>query len=332
MALLEVDNLNVRFDTHEGVVHAVNDLSFSLEEGGALGIVGESGSGKSQTAFALLGLLEANGTASGSISFAGRSLLNMSEAELNRVRGVEIAMVFQDSMTSLNPYLSVGTQLTEVLKLHKGMDGAAARAEAIRMLDAVHIADPARRLGMYPHEFSGGMRQRVVIAMALLCRPRLIIADEPTTALDVTVQAQILRLLKELQRDFGTAIMLISHDLGVVGGVTDQVLVMYGGMMVESGPTAEIFAAPSHPYTLGLLRSIPSLQESAETAETGKLPVIPGSPTNQLLRPTGCVFVHRCAYRDQECLAPPPTEVLGSRCRACHRSPAEVAAGPWGEQ
>ncbi len=331
MALLEVENLNVRFATHEGVVHAVNDLSFAIEEGGALGIVGESGSGKSQTAYAVLGLLEANGSASGSISFAGRSLLAMSESELNRVRGAEIAMVFQDSMTSLNPYLSVGTQLTEVLRLHKGMDGAAARSEALRMLDAVHIADPARRLGMYPHEFSGGMRQRVVIAMALLCRPRLIVADEPTTALDVTVQAQILRLLKELQRDFGTAIMLISHDLGVVGGVTDHVLVMYGGMLVESGPTAEIFAAPSHPYTLGLLRSIPGLTDSERTAQTGKLPVIPGSPTNQLLRPTGCVFVQRCAYRDQDCLAPPAVETSGQRRRACHRNLAELAAGPWGE-
>lgn len=331
MALLEVENLNVRFATHEGTVHAVNELSFAIEEGGALGIVGESGSGKSQTAYAVLGLLEANGSASGSISFAGRSLLDLSEAELNRVRGVEIAMVFQDSMTSLNPYLSVGTQLTEVLKIHKGMDASAARAEALRMLDAVHIADPARRLGMYPHEFSGGMRQRVVIAMALLCRPRLIVADEPTTALDVTVQAQILRLLKDLQRDFGTAIMLISHDLGVVGGVTDHVLVMYGGMLVESGPTEQIFAAPSHPYTLGLLRSIPGLTESERTAKSGKLPVIPGSPTNQLLRPTGCVFVHRCAYRDQACLAPPPIEVAGQRRRACHRSLAELAAGPWGE-
>ncbi|MBP8069864.1 MAG: ATP-binding cassette domain-containing protein, partial [Neisseria sp.] len=238
MSLLNIQDLQVAFHTEEGNITAVNKLNFDLQQGETLGIVGESGSGKSQTAFAIMGLLAKNGRAQGSVKFDGREILNLSEGRLNRIRAREIAMIFQDPMTSLNPYMKVGAQLAEVLVQHQGMSKAAARAEALRMLEAVKIPEAQKRMDMYPHECSGGMRQRVMIAMALLCRPKLLIADEPTTALDVTVQAQIMALLNELKRDFGTTIMLITHDLGVVAGICDHVLVMYAGQTMEYGSVA----------------------------------------------------------------------------------------------
>ena len=324
--LLDVDGLCVRFATPEGEVAAVSDLSFTLAAGGTLGIVGESGSGKSQTAFALMGLLAKNGRASGAVRFEGIDLLSLTEAELNRRRGAQIAMIYQDPMTSLNPYLTVGDQLTEVLRFHKGMDRNAAVAESVRMLDAVKIADAARRMAMYPHEFSGGMRQRVVIAMALLCRPKLLVADEPTTALDVTVQAQILRLLADLRRDFDTAVIMITHDLGVVAGVCDQLLVMYGGRVMETGDTTALFATPSHPYTRGLLHAVPRV-DAAHAVQ--RLATIPGSPPNLLAMPPGCPFVPRCTHRDAACLTPPPLQVSADgRRRACHRSADALGAAP----
>ena len=327
--LLEVDQLNVRFSTPEGEVAAVTDLSFSLNAGESLGIVGESGSGKSQTAFALMGLLAKNGRASGEVRYAGVNLLTLRDAELNKRRGSEITMIYQDPMSSLNPYLTVGEQLIEVLRFHKGMDRASAFAESVRMLDAVRIAEAGKRMGMHPHEFSGGMRQRVVIAMALLCRPKLLIADEPTTALDVTVQAQILRLLQDLRRDFSTAVIMITHDLGVIAGVCEQVLVMYAGQVMEQGPVSEIFASPSHPYTLGLLHAVPRMDESPIGA---RLPTIPGNPPNLLALPPGCPFAPRCVERDQACLAPARQQSFATnRRRACHRSLAEIAAAG-GEQ
>ncbi|MCL2656340.1 MAG: ATP-binding cassette domain-containing protein [Betaproteobacteria bacterium] len=321
MPLLEVDRLNVRFATPEGEVAAVSDLSFTLEAGHALGIVGESGSGKSQMAFALLGLLAKNGRATGSARYRGENLIGASEAQLNRRRGSEIAMIYQDPMTSLNPYLKVGEQLTEVLRFHKGMPHKAAYAEAALLLDAVKIAEPRKRMGMYPHEFSGGMRQRVVIAMALLCQPKLLIADEPTTALDVTVQAQILKLLHELPRDFASAVIMITHDLGVIAGICDEVLVMYAGRAMEYGPAQAIFDTPSHPYTRGLLHALPRMDRT----HGERLATIPGNPPNLLALPPGCPFAPRCRERFEACLKPAPLTVFdGNRQRACHRAVPEL--------
>lgn len=324
MALLDVKKLNVRFTTPEGDVAAVNDLSFSLDVGASIGIVGESGSGKSQTAFALMGLLAKNGCASGEVRYDGVNLLALSEAELNLRRGAEIAMIYQDPMTSLNPYLTIGDQLTEVLQFHKAMDKKSAVAESIRMLDAVRIADAGKRMALYPHEFSGGMRQRVVIAMALLCRPKLLIADEPTTALDVTVQAQILALLQELRREFLTSIILITHDLGVVAGVCDDVLVMYAGRVMEYGDAPSVFRDAAHPYTRGLLHAVPRLDRRHTDAANGtgssRLNTIPGNPPNLLALPPGCPFVPRCIDRIAGCLVLPPLESFGDRRqRACLR-------------
>ncbi len=322
MSLLDVRQLNVRFATPDGTVAAVNDLSFALNPGESLGIVGESGSGKSQTAFALMGLLAKNGTASGMVDYGGVNLLALDEAELNRRRGVEITMIYQDPMTSLNPYLTIGEQLMEVLRFHKHMDKSAAFAESLRMLDAVKIAESTRRMSMYPHEFSGGMRQRVVIAMALLCRPKLLIADEPTTALDVTVQAQILQLLQDLRRDFQTAIIMITHDLGVVAGICDRVLVMYAGRMMEEGAAQDIFAQPSHPYTRGLLQAVPCLDASHGEQY---LATIPGNPPNVLALPPGCPFAPRCVERFDACLRPAPLQRFAvDRQRACHRTTTEL--------
>lgn len=250
--LLEVNDLRVTFATPDGDVTAVNDLNFTLRAGETLGIVGESGSGKSQTAFALMGLLATNGRIGGSATFNGREILNLPERELNTLRAEQISMIFQDPMTSLNPYMRVGEQLMEVLMLHKGMSKAEAFEESVRMLDAVKMPEARKRMKMYPHEFSGGMRQRVMIAMALLCRPKLLIADEPTTALDVTVQAQIMTLLNELKREFNTAIIMITHDLGVVAGICDKVLVMYAGRTMEYGKARDVFYQPVHPYSIGL--------------------------------------------------------------------------------
>ena len=245
--LLDIKNLKVSFKTPDGVVQAVNDISFTLEEGKTLGIVGESGSGKSQSVFALMGLLAANGMVEGSVLLDGEEILNLDSKSLNRLRSEKMSIVFQDSMTALNPYMKLGEQLSEVLTVHKGLSKKEAFEDCVRMLDAVKIPEAKKRMSMYPHELSGGMRQRIMIAMALLCKPKLLIADEPTTALDVTVQAQIMTLLKELQTEFGMAIILITHDLGVVAGACDEVLVMYAGRIMEYAKTEDIFYRPTHP-------------------------------------------------------------------------------------
>ena len=324
MALLEVSNLSVQFETPDGTVTAVNGLSFELERGQTVGIVGESGSGKSQTVLAMMGLLASNGRASGSARFDGQDLLRLSPKALNSIRGNRVAMIFQDPMTSLNPYLTVERQMTEVLELHKGMTRAQARVRAVQALDAVKIPEAARRLGMYPHEFSGGMRQRVMIAMALLCEPDVLIADEPTTALDVTVQAQIIALLRELQREHGTAIVMITHDLGVVAGLCDQVMVLYGGRVMEQGSAESIFYQPTHPYTVGLLGAIPRIGQDGNT-----LLAIPGAPPNMAHLPPGCPFSERCSWAEPRCAGDRPTLISvpeqAGVMRACHRSPDQIA-------
>jgi oligopeptide transport system ATP-binding protein len=322
VSLLEVNHLDTRFDTPEGEVKAVNDVSFTLDKCETLGIVGESGSGKSQVFMTIMGLLAANGRATGSARFQGTELLGMPPVDLNKIRGSRIAMIFQDSMTSLNPYLRISRQLTEVLVTHRGMGEAEARNAAVAMLDRVRIPEAKRRFDMYPHEFSGGMRQRVMIAMALLCEPELLIADEPTTALDVTIQAQILDLMRDLKRDSNTAIIIITHALGVVAGLCDRVLVMYGGRIVEEATVRDIFYNPQHPYTHGLLRSTPRLDETS----IDELRTIPGQPPNLQRLPPGCAFNERCDWRMERCLVEEPAvRVAGAgRRKACHLDHLEI--------
>ncbi len=323
MPLIEVNNLNVQFETPDGLVTAVNGISFALGRGQTLGIVGESGSGKSQAVLAMMGLLAINGRASGQALFDGQDLLSMPASALNQIRGNRVAMIFQDPMTSLNPYLTVERQMTEVLEFHKGMTRSQARLRCVQALEAVKIPEAARRIGMYPHEFSGGMRQRVMIAMALLCEPDVLIADEPTTALDVTVQAQIIALMRDLQRDHGTAIVMITHDLGVVAGLCDEVMVLYGGRVMEHGSAESIFYQPTHPYTVGLLGAIPRIEQGG-----GALVAIPGAPPNMARLPSGCPFSERCTLSEARCVntrpALSPIDDRPDVHRACHKSVAEV--------
>jgi peptide/nickel transport system ATP-binding protein len=291
--LLSVQDLRVEFPTEDGVVHAVDGISYDVPAGGTLGIVGESGSGKTVAALTAMGLTRRAGARiSGRILFAGRDLLALSEEEMRRLRGNEIAMVFQDPLSSLHPLYTVGAQIVEAIRAHRNTSKAQSRARAIELLGLVGLREPARRVDEYPHELSGGMRQRAMIAMALANEPRLLIADEPTTALDVTVQAQILALLDRLQRELSMAIVIVTHDLGVVAEVAKDVAVMYAGRIVESAPTARLLSAPEHPYTWGLLRSIPTL----EGPRARRLEPIPGSPPSLIERPSGCHFHPRCAY------------------------------------
>jgi oligopeptide/dipeptide ABC transporter ATP-binding protein len=307
--MLEVQNLKVHFRTREGYVHAVDGVSFDLSDGEALGIVGESGSGKSVTSLAIMRLLPSPPAEikDGEISFRGTDLLELSENEMRKIRGGEISMIFQDPMTSLNPVLTIERQLVEPIRLHLGLSHREASNRARELLEAVGIPDAPRRLKSYPHQFSGGMRQRVMIAIAIAANPKLLIADEPTTALDVTVQAQILELILRLRRDLGTSVILITHDLGVVAGVTDRINVMYAGKIAETAATDELFANPRHPYTLGLLGSIPSLDETA----AGELQTIPGSPPDQLHPIAGCPFQPRCPFVLPKCREYPPAVTIG---------------------
>lgn len=297
--LLEVKNLETRFYTQDGVVQAVNGISYSLKEGETLGLVGESGCGKSVSVLSLMRLIpEPPGKITGGeVIFEGRDLLKMDQDEIRHVRGNKIAMIFQDPMTSLNPVLTIGRQVTEALELHMGMDKAQARKRAIELLDMVGIPNAAQRIDDYPHQFSGGMRQRVMIAMGLSCNPRILIADEPTTALDVTIQAQIVDLVKRLRDEIGMAVIWITHDLGVVAGLVGRVNVMYAGYIVESGPVKEIYARPRHPYTIGLLGSLPRLDESTRT----RLRSIEGLPPDLISPPPGCPFAPRCTYATERC-------------------------------
>jgi len=305
VTLLEVKNLETRFYTQDGVVQAVNGISYSLKEGETLGLVGESGCGKSVSVLSLMRLIpEPPGKITGGeVLFEGRDLLKMDMDEIRHVRGNKIAMIFQDPMTSLNPVLTIGRQVTEALELHMGMDKAQARKRAIELLDMVGIPNPAQRIDDYPHQFSGGMRQRVMIAMGLSCNPRILIADEPTTALDVTIQAQIVDLVKRLRDEIGMAIIWITHDLGVVAGLVKRVNVMYAGYIVESGPVKEIYARPRHPYTIGLLGSLPRLDESTRT----RLRSIEGLPPDLISPPPGCPFAPRCEHALDRCRQENPT-------------------------
>ncbi|MFL5336833.1 MAG: ABC transporter ATP-binding protein [Geminicoccaceae bacterium] len=316
-AVLEVQGLTTRFATPDGEVLAADEVGFTIGPGESLGVVGESGSGKTQIFLSIMGLLAKNGRSTGSVRYHGKEILNLPAGQLNEFRGDELAMIFQDPMTSLNPFLKISRQMTEVLREHKGLGEAEARKRGIAMLELVGIPEAARRFDMYPHEFSGGMRQRVMIAMSLLCEPDLLIADEPTTALDVTVQAQILELLARLKRELGMAIALITHDLGVVAGLCERVMVMYAGRAVEVAPADLLFRDPQHPYTKGLLLSMPRLDEAVSHHE---LATIPGQPPNLQALPKGCVFADRCPYVFERCRAERPALAPNapSRLKACH--------------
>ncbi len=295
--LLEVADLKVHFRTDDGVVQAVDGISYSVQPGQTLGIVGESGSGKSVSSMTVMGLTRSpKSDISGTVTFDGRDLLSASNEELRKVRGNDIAMIFQDPLSSLHPFYKIGKQLMEAVRTHRDVSKAQARDRAVEMLGLVGIPEPRRRIDSYPHEFSGGMRQRVMIAMALMNDPKLLIADEPTTALDVTVQAQILKLIKKLQTELGTAVVMITHDLGVVADVADEIAVMYAGRIVEHADKRTLFDAPRHPYTWGLLRSIPRL----DTARDHVLVPIPGRPPSLITKPSGCAFNPRCVYATPE--------------------------------
>ena len=323
--VLEVEDLSVEFHTPSGVVHAVSHASFKLKAGETLGIVGESGSGKSVTANSIMRLLPDTARVTGKILFKGQDILKMKTKEFNKIRGKEISMIFQDPMTSLNPLYTVGNQLEEVLKLHMGLKGEAATKRAIELLDMVSIPQPETRVTQYPHEFSGGMRQRVMIAMALACDPTILIADEPTTALDVTIQAQILELMKDLQKKISTSIIMITHDLGIVSDLCDRVNVMYGSQIMESGTVDDLFYRTSHPYTRGLLRCLP---ESVQNLEDKRLHPIMGSPVDLMMLPAGCAFSAHCDDCMKLCLnrRPEPFEVNPGHTSRCWLTALENAA------
>ncbi len=318
-ALLDVDDLSVTFAGDEGAVRAVEHVSFSLERGKTLGVVGESGCGKSVTALAIMGLLPPKGVRrQGRVTFDGRDLAGLGRSELGALRGARLAMIFQEPMTSLNPAFTVGEQIMEAIRRHKNVTKDEARTHAIEMLRRVRIPAPERRFKDYPHKLSGGMRQRVMIAMALACDPELLIADEPTTALDVTIQAQVLDLMRKLRAETGAAIMLITHDLGVVAEMADRVIVMYAGQIVEEAPVAAVFARPEHPYTVGLLGSIPRLDK-----KRGRLPAIEGTVPSPLAMPPGCRFAPRCPFADTRCEAeaPPLRAIAADHAARCWKSP-----------
>src|ERR1700687_5588665 len=328
-ALLDVRGLKTYFFTRDGVVRAVDGVSFSVVRGETLAIVGESGCGKSVTSLSILRLIASppGRTVEGSVVFEGRDLLKLSETEMREVRGDAISMIFQEPMTSLNPVLTIGRQIAEVLILHRGLSREEAMRSAIEMLRLVKIPEPERRVGEYPHQLSGGMRQRVMIAMALACEPRLLIADEPTTALDVTIQAQILDLMRDLKRRVGAAILLITHDLGVVAEVAERVMVMYAGRKVEEAPVAALFRSPRHPYTQGLLGAVPKLGSSL-TGSARRLAEIPGLVPSLKSRIAGCVFASRCPQATDLCrqVAPGLEEKGPRQLAACHYAPKEAAA------
>lgn len=313
--LLEVNDLRTYFHTREGVVRAVDGVTFDLEEGETLALVGESGSGKSVSALSIMQLvaMPPGRFESGSIMFQGQDLLTLNDAEMQKIRGDRIGMIFQEPMTSLNPVLTIGRQLSEAIELHQRLNARAAKHRAIELLEMVAIPEAAKRIDQYPHQFSGGMRQRVMIAMGMSCRPKLLIADEPTTALDVTVQAQVLELIKELSRDMGTAVILITHNLGIVARYADRVNVMYAGRVIEQATADDLYESPNHPYTLGLLQSVPRL----DGASSDKLVPIDGLPPDMASPPPGCRFAPRCSFKRYECEAAYPLMVdLGPNHRA----------------
>ena len=313
--LLAVRNLTTRFATASGSVLAVDNVSFTLNAGEVLGIVGESGSGKSQIFMSIAGLMAPNGKVTGQAIFNGRDLIDAGERTLNQVRGRELSFIFQDPMTALNPFRNLSSQLTEMLMLHRGMSKSEARAEALRLMNRVRIPEASRRLDMFPHELSGGMRQRVMIAMALSCSPKLLIADEPTTALDVTVQIQVLDLIDEIRRDEGLAVALITHDMGVVARLSDRVLVVYAGNIVEQGSTDEVLLAPNHPYTHALLSSMPDIGRPL-----GELVPVQGYPPDGRQERKGCMFAPRCHKSQPKCTERTPvlTPAFGGHGQACH--------------
>jgi oligopeptide transport system ATP-binding protein len=326
--LLEVDQLQVEFRTRDGVSKAINGVSFHLREGETLAILGESGSGKSVTAQAIMGILDSPPAfiTGGEVRYCGQDILKLSDDERRRVRGPEISMVFQDALSALNPVFSVGWQIAEMFRKHRGLNKADALAEAVRLMQRVQIPGAAQRVKAYPHQFSGGMRQRIMIAMAIALDPAVLIADEPTTALDVTVQAQIMQLLKDLQQERKMGLILITHDLGVVADVADRIAVMYAGRIVEEADAFELYAQPAHPYTKGLLESIPRLDQKGET-----LDAIGGLPPNLMHIPPGCPFNPRCHYAQDICRVDPPPplrEVARHRLAACHFSELLLAHSP----
>lgn len=323
LRVLEVEDLTVRIPTREGDVHAVDGVSFAVDAGEVLGVVGESGSGKSVTGLAIMGLLPRRATVEGSIRFNGIELLGLDDRVMRHHRGRDIAMIFQDPMTALNPVFTVGDQIVEMICQHQKIDRREARREALDLMDLVGIPEPRRRFDQYPHEFSGGMRQRVVIAIATANRPQLVIADEPTTALDVTIQAQVMSVMAAVQKEVGSALLLITHDLGLVAGTADRIQVMYGGRLMETGPTGDLFSESANPYTIGLLRSLPRLdRDGGETLFS-----IPGSPPSAIHRPTGCPFHPRCGYATDVCrLELPDFEPVGrGHGTRCHHTDLVIA-------